>query len=68
MIETLSDFDVPEQLLELVDRHKQHLIELVTKLRTVGIDEIAIEETVDQLIANYRVQLLEAAKALRAAS
>ncbi len=68
MIETLYGTEVPEQLRELAERHKQHLAELITMLRTVGMDEDAIEAAVDQLIVDYRVQLLEAAKTLQGVS
>lgn len=68
MIETLQGTDFPEHLRELAERHKRHLAELITLLRTVGMDENAIEEAVDQLIADYRVQLLEAAKILQGVS
>lgn len=68
MIEALQGTDVPAHLRELAERHKQHLAELITLLRTVGMDENAIEEAVDQLIADYRVQLLEAAKTLQGVS
>lgn len=68
MIETICDADVPDELRDLAERHKQHLAELVIMLRTVGMNEEEIEAAVDQLVADYRVQLVAAAKALRRAS
>ncbi len=68
MIETLDETEIPKELYHLAERHKQHLTELITMLRTVGMDESAIEEAVDQLIAGYRVQLLAAAKTLQGVS
>ncbi len=68
MIETLDENEIPEELYHLAEHHKQHLTELITMLRTVGMDEAAIEEAVDRLIADYRIQLLGAAKALQGVS
>ncbi len=65
MIKAQYGIEVPDQLLDLAERHKRHLAELTKMLRTVGMDETAIEKAVDQLIANYRVQLLAATKALK---
>ncbi len=67
MVETLYGIDVPQELCDLAERHKQHLAELITMLRTVGMSEESIEKAVDQLISDYRVQLLDAAKTLRGA-
>lgn len=68
MFELLPGIEIPHQLHVLAARHKQHLSELITMLRTGGIEEGAIEEAVDQLVSEYRIQLLEAAKALRGIS
>ncbi len=67
-VETLYGIEVPQHLCALTERHTQHLAELIAMLRTVGMDETAIEEAVDQLIADYRVQLLDAVRASRAVS
>lgn len=68
MIQARYGIDVPQQLTDLAERHKLHLDELITMLRTVGMDEKSIEDAVDELIGDYRVQLLAAAKALRGVS
>lgn len=68
MTERLYGIEVPSQLSELVERHKEHISELIVMLRTVGMDEASIEKAVDQLIAEYRVQLLQAVKASGAVS
>ena len=64
MLDKFYDFPVPEELIEVAARHQQHVAELVSKLQSIGMDENLIERSVDQLIASYRVQLLEAVKAL----
>lgn len=64
MLNSFYDFEIPKQLQEVAARHQQHVAELVTRLEQVGMDEELIERSVDQLIASYRSQLLEAVKAL----
>ena len=64
MLNSFYDFHIPEQLREVASRHQEHVAELVAKLKNCGMDEDLIERSVDQLIASYRSQLLEAVKAL----
>ena len=66
MPELFYGMEVPDQLRELAERHQNHIAELVGKLRTVGMDDHAIEAAVDQLIENYRDQLVTAVKAIGA--
>jgi hypothetical protein len=54
--------EIPQSLRDLVTRHQQHIAELVTKLRTAGMADAAIEAAVDQLIDAYRTQLIVAVK------
>lgn len=58
------DFPVPDELREVALRHQQHVAELISKLRMVGMDNHLIEQSVDQLIASYRAQLLQAVRAV----
>lgn len=64
MADGFYGFQIPEQLREVAGRHQEHVAELVSKLRSVGMDDNLIERSVDQLIASYRAQLLEAIKGL----
>lgn len=64
MADSLYGMDIPEGLRGLASRHQANLAELAARMRTFGLDEPAIEAAVDELIAVYRNQLIEAVKAL----
>jgi uncharacterized membrane-anchored protein len=64
MLDLFYGMEIPDQLRELAERHQTHIAELVGKLRTVGMDDHAIEAAVDQLIENYRTQLISAVKVI----
>lgn len=64
MIQPHYGIDVPQHLQDLAERHQRHIAELITMLRATGMNEISIEEAVDELIANYRAQLIAAVKAI----
>lgn len=64
MTDPLYGIEVPPELRDLTLRHQTHIGELVTQLRTVGLDDAAIEAAVDQLIGTYRAQLIDAVKAM----
>lgn len=64
MTDRFGDLDLPESLRDLAHRHQQNVADLVSRLRDVGLDIVTIEAAVDQLMASYRVQLVEAMKAL----
>lgn len=55
---------IPEQLRAAAARHKQHVSQLVSQLRSFGMTEEAIEQSVDELISAYRAELVKAIKAL----
>ncbi len=67
MTDSLYGIEVPQGLRDLADRHQRNIADLVTRLRTVGLDDDAIEVAVDQLMATYRIQLIQAVKAVGAA-
>lgn len=64
MTHPLYGIEIPPELRDLTQRHQTHIGELVTQLRTVGLDDAAIEAAVDQLIGTYRGQLIDAVKAI----
>lgn len=55
-------FDVPEHLRCLTIRYEQHVAKLVLQFKAFGMTEDAIEQNVDQLIASYREELVQAIK------
>lgn len=65
MLNKLYDLQIPDELQEVAIRHQRHVADLVSQLRSAGMDDNAIERGVDQLIASYRAELVEAIKALR---
>jgi hypothetical protein len=68
MLDGFYDFKIPAELQEVASRHQQHVAELITKLRSVGLEDQIIERSVDQLIASYRAELMRAVKALKGPS
>jgi hypothetical protein len=64
MVHSPYDFPIPDELSDVVHRHQRHISELVLKLQSIGMKDELIEQSVNQLIAAYRTQLLEAIKAL----
>lgn len=66
MHESFYGVEVPDELRRVSERHQHHIGELVTTLRSAGLTEQLIEDAVDQLVASYRCQLLEAVKAIGA--
>lgn len=64
MTDGFEDLDLPESLRDLARRHQQNVADLVSRLRNVGLDAATIEAAVDQLMVSYRVQLVDAMKAL----
>jgi hypothetical protein len=48
---------VPAALREVVKRHHEHLGVLVASLRTAGISEAVVEQSIDVLIGQYRTEL-----------
>ena len=64
VLDCFYDLSIPDELQTVAARHRQHLAELILKLRSLGFDEEAVGRSVDQLIASYRAELLEAIKTL----
>lgn len=51
-------------LQESLQRHLAHLTQLVSSLRSVGLSEDQIEQSVSTLVESYRGELMRAMKAL----
>lgn len=63
MLDDRYDLDMPEQLRAVAARHEQHVTKLVVQLRSFGMEEEAIQRSVDELIESYRAELVSAIKA-----
>lgn len=64
MTDEFEGLDLPQSLRDLAVRHQRNIAALVGRLRQVGLDDGTIEAAVDELVASYRSQLVEAVKAL----
>lgn len=56
---------LPETLQASVQRHRAHLAALVQSLRSAGLPEDMIDESVRQLVDSYGAELAAALRALR---
>lgn len=63
MLDDRYDIDIPEPLRAVAARHEQHITKLIVQLRSFGMEEDAIQRSVDELIESYRGELVEAIKA-----
>lgn len=64
MTEEFAGLELPPSLRDLALRHQRNIADLVGRLHEVGLDDGTIEAAVDQLVASYRSQLVDAVKAL----
>ncbi|MDB5714472.1 MAG: hypothetical protein JWO15_1869 [Sphingomonadales bacterium] len=53
-------YDLPVELVACAARHQQHLSNLITSFRAVGLDEETIAGHVHQLVLSYETELLAA--------
>lgn len=61
-LDTFSDVEIPPELEESLQRHRENLARLIISLRSAGISEAQIEESVSIIVASYKVELMEALK------
>lgn len=57
-----SDLEIPPELEQSLQRHREHLLSLVVNLRSAGMSEPQIEESVTILISSYKEELVRAMK------
>lgn len=58
------DLNVPPQLEESLARHRMHLAELIRAMKTAGVSADHIEESISELIASYKGELLAAIRSM----
>jgi hypothetical protein len=56
------DLDIPPQLEANLQRHREHLSRLVVTLRSAGIDEQQIEDSVSAIVDSYKTELIRTMK------
>jgi hypothetical protein len=57
-----ADLEIPPELEQSLQRHREHLVQLVVTMRSAGIDEAHIDESVSVIVASYKEELLRAVK------
>ena len=65
MLDSFHEIEIPDELRAVAARHQQHVADLVSSLRSFGVDDRLIERGLDELIGAYRVELAAAIKALK---
>lgn len=59
-----ADLEIPTALQESLDRHRNHLAELVVNLRSAGLGDLQIEQSVSTIVESYRQELVRAMKGM----
>jgi hypothetical protein len=59
-----GDLAIPPALEDSLRRHRENLTQLVTSLRSVGLSETQIEDSVSVLVTSYKEELLRTMKAM----
>jgi hypothetical protein len=62
--DNFGDVDVPPELQESLQRHRDNLIRLITSLRSAGISDEQIETSVNVIVSSYKEELLLAIKTM----
>jgi hypothetical protein len=62
--DTFHDVEIPPELEESLHRHRENLSRLIISLRSAGISEAQIEESVSVIVASYKDELMQALKTL----
>jgi hypothetical protein len=57
-----GDIDIPAELEESLQRHREHLARLVMSLRSAGVSDAQIEESVSVIVASYKDELIRTMK------
>jgi len=65
MLDSFYEIAIPDELRGVATRHQQHVTQLISSLRSFGVDDQIIERSVDELIGSYRVELVTAIKTLK---
>ena len=59
-----TGMEIPAELRASVQRHEQHLAQLVGSLKAAGLDAATIDASVRQLVDSYREELISAIHSL----
>lgn len=61
----VGDLEIPPELEESFRKHREHVLGLVRSLRSAGINEDQIEESVSVIVASYKGELVHTLKSLK---
>jgi len=59
-----ANLDIPPLLEASIARHRTHLAQLVHTMKTAGISDTQIEQSVTVLIDSYKTELLAAIRSM----
>lgn len=59
-----AGIEIPEQLQESLQRHRENLARLVASLQSVGVSEAQIEASISVIVDSYKEELLRAIKVM----
>jgi hypothetical protein len=62
IVDPFSDLVIPPELEESLQRHREHLAQLVTSLRCAGMDQLQIERSISVIVDSYKEELIRAMK------
>jgi len=62
ILDPFSDLEIPAELEESLQRHRENLVRLATTLRCAGVDETQIEQSVSVIVDSYKEELIRAMK------
>lgn len=65
MLDSFDEIEIPDELREVAKRHRRHVADLVSSLRSFGVDDRVIERSIDELIGWYRAELAAAIKTMK---
>ena len=61
-IDPFAGIDIPEAFHGSLLRHRENLAQLIASLRSVGLSDVQIEDSVSVMVESYKKELLQAIK------
>lgn len=59
-----ADIQIPKQLQDSLQRHRENLAKLVADLQSVGVSEAQIDASISVIVDSYKKELLRAIKVM----
>jgi hypothetical protein len=61
-VDPFHGMEIPAELEHSLQRHREHLARLVMSLRSAGVNEAQIEESISVMVASYKDELIRTIK------